>query len=154
MPTEGKPLRKMFPGFDPKAMAENLNRAGAPYGILFNPFETASNSRLALQAGAFARDTGKFDEADDRLFRAYFQEGLNIGDKSIVLRLLREVGLDEGSLGNALDNDVYAAELEQTRKRALQLKIIALPTFIIDGGDKIVGAQPYGAFTRCLNAHL
>lgn len=70
-----------------------MNRAGAPYGIQFNPIDVVANSRLALEASEFARDMGKFEEAHTRLFRAYFHEGENIGAKSTLLRLLGEIGL-------------------------------------------------------------
>jgi predicted DsbA family dithiol-disulfide isomerase len=151
---EGEPLRKAYPELNPEALAANLNQTGAPYGIEFKPLETIVNSRLALEAAEFARDAGKFEDADDRLFRAYFQQGLNISEKDVVLRLLGEIGLNEDSLSIALDAHTYGARLEQAHEKAQANKIIALPTYIFNGKEKVVGAQPYSAFTRCLNAQL
>lgn len=153
-PPEGKPLRQLLPGYDPDKMTEGMNRAGAPYGIKFNPIEIVANSRLALEAGEFARDAGKFEEAHIRLFHAYFQEGENIGEKGTLLRLLGEIGLDKRSLSNALDYHVYSSRLSQAHEKALEYGITALPTFIINGKEKIVGAQRYDVFTRCLKAHV
>lgn len=151
---EGEPLAQVFPELDPEALAANLNQTGAPYGVEFKPLELIVNSRLALEAAEFARDAGKFEEADDRLFRAYFQEGLNISEKDVVLRLLVELGIDERSLSDALDAHKFSARLEHAQKQALANKIIALPTYIINGKEKVVGAQPYSAFTRILDAQL
>ena len=41
--------------------------------------DVLANSRLALQAAEFARENGRGDTFDERVFRAYFSEGLNIG---------------------------------------------------------------------------
>ena len=153
-PPEGKLLRQMFPNYDPTAMVANLSRAGAPYGISFSPLEVVANTRLALEAGEFAREAGLFEAAHDRLLRAYFQENENIGDKETLLRLLGEVGLDRQALSEALDSGAYADRLRQARARAREHDVTALPTFIINGKDKIVGAKPYGAFKRLLDEHV
>lgn len=143
-------LRQMFPNFDPGNMIRNMNRAGAPYGITFNPFEVVANTRLALEASEFARDAGLFEQAHTRIFKAYFQEGKNIGDLETLLDLLGEIGLDRQLLSSALENRTYASRLQQVRERARKHDVTALPTFIIGGKDKLVGARPYDNFTRLL----
>lgn len=153
-PPEGKLLRQMFPNYDPAAMILNLNRAGAPYGITFSPLEVVANTRLALEAGEFAREAGLFEQAHERLLRAYFQEGENVGEKETLLRLLGEIGLDRQALSKALDSDAYATRLQQARERAREHDVTALPTFIINGKDKIIGAKPYEAFKRLLDEHV
>ncbi len=154
-PPEGKLLRQMFPNYDPTTMIVNLNRAGAPYGITFSPLELVANTRLALEAGEFARDAGLFEQAHECLLRAYFQAGENVGDKETLLRLLGEIGLDRQALSEALDNGTYASRLQQARARARAHDVTALPTFVIEGSrDKIVGAKPYEAFKRLLDAHV
>lgn len=130
-----------------------MNRAGAPYGVQFNPIVVVANSRLALEASELARDEGKFEEAHTRLFRAYFQEGKNIGEKSELLRLFSEIGLNEQQLSDALDNHVYSARLDKSLVEARKYGITAVPTFIVNGKDKIVGAQPYEVFQRCLKLY-
>jgi len=128
-----------------------MNSAGSPYGVHFNPKDMVANSRLALEASEFARDAGKFEEAHSRLFRAYFQEGENIGEKNILLRLLGEIGLNTHQLSDALDRGVFSDRLKQSIVRANKYSITAVPTFIINGEDKIVGAQPYKVFKQCLD---
>ena len=132
-------------------MIEGMNRSGAPYGIHFNPIEVVANSRLALEASEFARDQGKFEEAHSRLFRAYFQEGENIGEINTLLRLLGEIGLNMHQLRDALDNHVYASRLQQGGVKSREYGVTAVPTFIVNGKERIVGAQPFEVFQRCLN---
>ena len=127
-----------------------MNRAGAPYGVQFNPIVVVANSRLALEASELARDEGKFEEAHTRLFRAYFQEGENIGEKSTLLRLLSEIEINIHQLSDALDKHVYSNRLQQGLVKARKYGITAVPTFIVNGKEKIVGAQPYEVFQRCL----
>jgi len=134
-------------------MIIGMNRSGAPYGIQFNPINVVANSRLALEASELARDVGKFEEAHTRLFRAYFQEGKNIGEKNTLLRLFSEIGLNEQQLSYVLDNHVYSARLEQSLVKARKYGITAVPTFIVNGKEKIVGAQPYEVFQRCLKLY-
>ncbi len=153
-PPEGKLMRQIIANYDPARMVMNFNRAGAAYGIAFNPIEVVPNSRLALEAAEFARDAGLYEQAHERLLRAYFYEGENVGLKEILLRLLGEIGLDRQGLSEALDDGVYAGRLRQAREQAKEYDVTALPTFITNGRDKLVGAKPYEQFTRLLDEHV
>lgn len=153
-PPEGKLMRQIIANYDPARMVMNMNRAGASYGIAFNPIEVVPNTRLALEAAEFARDAGLYEQAHERMLRAYFYEGENVGLKETLLRLLGEIGLDPHGLSEALDSGVYADRLRQGRERAKEHDVTALPTFIVNGRDKIVGAKPYEQFTRLLDEHV
>ncbi len=149
-PAAGKPLTGLFPGLDVERMLAGLRRAGAPYGIGFNAFETVANSRLALEASEFARDAGKYAEAHTRLFRAYFQEGLNIGEKQVLLELFKGLDLDVVQLNNALEDHLYTPRLQLARQKGQKYGVTGLPTFIINKTEKIVGAQSYAVFQQAL----
>jgi predicted DsbA family dithiol-disulfide isomerase len=132
-----------------KAM-RGLQSAGAPYGVEFGPLTVIVNSRPALEASEFAKDRGRFPEAHSRLFRAYFQEGENIGEKAVVLRLMEELGLNVRELEKAFENRVYFPRLEEARRLGKEYGVAAVPTFIVNEKNKIVGAQPYAVFQRAL----
>ncbi len=150
-PPEGALLAKRFPGRDIHEMYENLRRAGAPYGITFRDRTLTSNSRLALQAAEFARDHGKNELFHDRIFKTYFEEGQDIGELGVILQAAAEIGLDTGELSAALRDRRYQDRLERVQEEA-GLKIIrSVPTFIINDGDRIVGAQPLSKFRDFLN---
>lgn len=151
-PTEGIPLTTLFPGVDLKQRYANMNRAGEPYGIVFGELSRVSNSHLALEAGEFAKDAGKFHEYHDRVFRAYFSELLDIGNLDVLVKLAVEAGLDAGDLRIALDTGRYAQRLQRAREAAEKHAITAVPTFIIEGKHKIVGAQPMKVFREKLLA--
>jgi len=136
------------------AAAARLNEAGAPYGITFAAREMVANSRLALEAAEFARDHGRYGEVHQRLFSAYFQKGLNIGELESVLQVAEEAGLDPPALREALARGTYRQRLEAVRDLGRQYQVTAIPTFIIGGTAKIVGAQPYSVFAGAVESRL
>lgn len=153
-PPQGVSLSSLFSGFNPEAMVERLRRAGAPYGISFNKMERLSNSRLSLEASEFARDRGSYEELHSRFFEAYFLEGRDIGSLETILDIAGAAGLDPGALKEALHKGLYRERLQESRELALRHKVAGLPTFIINGEDKIVGAREYEAFAGAVRQYL
>ncbi|MEW6771843.1 MAG: DsbA family protein [Bacillota bacterium] len=153
-PPAGKPLASICPGPDADRVLQSLRAAGAPYGVGFNRIEIVVNSRLALEASEFARDRGRFAEIHTRLFQAYFQEGQNIGEKPVILRLLRELGLDENEFNAAHEQGLYLPRLQRARELGREYGITAVPTFVINGKERIIGAQAYRVFQRVLENRL
>jgi predicted DsbA family dithiol-disulfide isomerase len=83
--------------------------------------------------------------------RAYFEEGCDIGDIEVLVRLGVEAGLAEHESRAALilragQDGVIAAE-----RHAAVLGITGLPTFIFDGKYTISGAQEVGILARVLD---
>ena len=153
-PPQGVSLGSLFSGFNPEAMVERLRRAGASYGISFNKMERLSNSRLSLEASEFARDRGSYEKLHSRFFEAYFLEGRDIGSLETILDIAGAAGLDPGSLKEALHKGLYRERLQEARELALRHQVAGLPTFIINGADRIVGAREYEAFVRAVRQYL
>ncbi|MFF5979312.1 DsbA family protein [Streptomyces olindensis] len=83
--------------------------------------------RLAAQASV----QGKGEEMAERLFRAYFVDGLNIADTPVLARLAAETGVVTTSGG------AEALQAELARIRALKLP--APPVFLLAGGPVLSG---------------
>jgi predicted DsbA family dithiol-disulfide isomerase len=83
--------------------------------------------RLAAQASA----QGKGEEMAERLFRAYFADGLNIADTTVLDRLAAETGVMTTSGG------AEALQAELARVRALDLP--APPVLLPAGGPVLSG---------------
>jgi len=134
-------------------MFDNLRRAGAPYGIEFGRLTLLANSRLALAAGEFARDQGRYEAFHHRLFEAYFTETKDIGRLDVLLEEAEKTGLDPGALGEFLREKRYEPRLDQARQEAQRLLVNAIPTFFINGvKTRIVGAQPLEVFQKTLRS--
>lgn len=150
-PPEGVLLKERFPGADMRGMLDHLRRSGRDYGLAFGDLTWLSNSRLALQAGFFAREHGCFHDFHARAFRAYFTETLDIGNREVLLNLAADVGLDRGELDRALTDGRHVQDLRQAADLAGRMNVTAVPTFLFDGGARrIVGTQPLKVFREAL----
>ena len=87
----------------------------------------------------------------ERLLRAYFSEGRDVGDHATLVALAAEAGMDEGIVGDALACDTAAAEVRAELATATERGITAVPTFVIDGQWGIPGAQDAEVFVRVLD---
>jgi len=146
------PLASILPAGDLQRIFDSFNRAGKTYGIEFHPQELMANSRLAIEATEFARDKGLFHPFHDRVFQAYFTEGLDIGRQEVLLDLAGEVGLNREELRQSLQESRYVPRLQEIRDKVGRYGISATPTFILNGGQRIVGAQPLEVFRKVLAA--
>ena len=122
---------------------------GAAAGVEMKAPRTLANSMLALQVGEFAAEAGVAEAFEERVFRAYFSEGLNIGKREVLLDLGAQVGLDRVALGEALDSGKYAMRIKNNGMSASQKGISGVPTFLI-GDWPLVGAQSEDVMRRVL----
>ncbi len=142
-PAEGMPASEFRRGMDPEARRAAWSRIqamAAVTGIAMTPPELLTNSRLALEAEEFAKDCGKSEAFADRVFRAYFNEGRNIGGQGVLGDLAADVGLDRDALDLALESNRYTARLRNNTSEAHQHGVDGVPTFFV-GDYPLVGAQ-------------
>lgn len=149
-PKNGMELTKRFPAAQLNRMIENLKAAGKQYGIQFNEFTILSNSRMALAAGEYAKEKGKFHEFHEEAFNAYFTQGKDIGDIEIVSSIAEKVGLDSKELLKNVQEGKYDNILEETQQIAHENEINSTPTFIIDNKYAVVGAQALESFREAI----
>jgi predicted DsbA family dithiol-disulfide isomerase len=126
-----------------QAMAESI-------GLTMKPPAVLTNSRLALEAAEFACDAGLGESFEERVYRAYFQEGANIGDTELIGDLGAQVGLDRAALSDALASGRYSLKLKNTALVANQRGVSGVPTFFI-GQFPMVGAQSEDVMRKLLS---
>jgi predicted DsbA family dithiol-disulfide isomerase len=97
------------------------------------------NSFDAHRVLHLAKEQGKQAQVKERLFRAYFTEGEQIGDRETLIRLASEAGLDARG---ALEGDDYADEVREDERLAADLGITGVPFFVLNGRYGVSGAQP------------
>ncbi len=151
-PAEGMPAEQWRPDIDSKtreALWDRIGSMGAAAGVEMKAPRTLANSMLSLQAGEFAAEAGVAEAFEDRVFRAYFSEGLNIGQRDLLVELGADVGLDRAALGEALDSGKYAMRIKNNAMSASQKGISGVPTFLI-GDWPLVGAQSEDVMRRVL----
>lgn len=142
-PAEGMPAAQWRSGMDPetrKAIWTRIVGMGEAAGIAMKPPETYTNSRLALEAAEFAKSTGRAEAFEERIYRAYFSEGLNIGRIGVLRELAADAGIDAAAMSEALESGRYQATLKETTIAAHQRGVSGVPTFFA-GEFPMVGAQ-------------
>jgi predicted DsbA family dithiol-disulfide isomerase len=127
-----------------------LERQGEGSGIRFR-FDLISripNTRRSHLLIAHAARRGLQSAIKDRLMRAYFEEGVDIGELDELVRLGAEVGLSAAEARNALILRVGQDGVVAAERHAAVLGITGVPTYIFDGQYTISGAQEVGMFAR------
>jgi len=100
-------------------------------------------TRLAFEGALEARDQGKADAYNHRMFTAFFQDELDIGNADVLSDCAAEIGLDKKNFRAALDNRLHSQECEQQLSLGRdRLAINSVPTFVIDNRIGIPGMVP------------
>ena len=89
-PSEGMLASEWRNGMDPaarQAIWQRIQAMAVAAGFEMKPPQLLTNSRLSLEATEFAKEAGVGEAFEERVYRAYFYEGLNIGNQSILADL-------------------------------------------------------------------
>jgi predicted DsbA family dithiol-disulfide isomerase len=90
------------------------------------------HTHLAFEGFQYAKEQGKGNEYNHRMFTAFFQDGLDIGDTQVLTELAGEVGLNETDFEEVLEARKYKEIHQQALQHAYnEAKITAVPTFMI-----------------------
>ena len=107
-------------------------------------------SRLALEAAAFAGSHGRFAAMHEALFRAFFEQGRDIGEVDMLCQVGREAGLDADALKQALHDGRHTAEVLDDEELAHALGVSGVPLMLLRPLDApweqalpLRGAVPY-----------
>lgn len=132
------------------AAQETLLQYGSAIGLdfRFDLIQRMPNTRRSHLLIAHAARAGLQAAVKERIMRAYFQEGVDIGDVDELVRLGIDAGLAEREARSALvlregQDGVVAAQ-----RHATVLGITGVPTFLFDGQYTISGAQEPAVLTR------
>lgn len=84
----------------------------------------------------------------EALMRAYFTEGLDVGDRATLAGLAGNCGLDAAVASEFLDGDGGLDEVREQLARAAAAGISAVPTTVLDGRWAVPGAQEPETFVQ------
>lgn len=135
-----------------RAGHDRLARAGAELGIDYR-FEKAvmADTFDAHRLIQMAKAKGRGGEMEERLFRAYFTEGRDIGDAGALAELAEEAGLPKEEAAAALaDGGAYAREVNADLEEAARFGIGGVPFFLFDRRFAVSGAQDVSVFRQAL----
>jgi predicted DsbA family dithiol-disulfide isomerase len=136
-----------------RMMWARIAALGETVGLEMKSPELLANSRLALEAAEFAKENGRAEIFEERVFRAYFNENINIGSQGVLCELASEVGLDRHELGLALESNRYQTRLKDNALAARERGVDGVPTFFL-GDYPLVGAQSEEAMRQILRRYV
>ena len=134
-----------------KGMNEYVTGMAAQVGLTYNFDKTiVANSFNAHRFAHFAKQFGKQDEAEEKLFSAYFNEGKNLDEYSVLIELGKEIGLDPAALKVALESGAYADDVRTDIREAEQLGLRGVPFFVFDRKYGVSVAQDSRVFLETM----
>jgi predicted DsbA family dithiol-disulfide isomerase len=86
----------------------------------------------------------------ERLLKAYFTDGVHIGDPDALAECAADVGFDRAEIEQFLESDRGVSEVEAELEEALSNGITAVPTYVLNGLWAIPGAQDPETFAQVL----
>jgi predicted DsbA family dithiol-disulfide isomerase len=125
------------------AIGEALRSEGASEGIdfAFDKIAKTPNTLDSHRLIRWAASAGRQDDVVERLFRAYFLEGRDIGDSNVLVDVAAQTGMDSDLVGELLAKDADLDQVEREAGLANQMGISGVPTFIFDSRFMISGAR-------------
>ena len=119
-------------------------QAGAAAGLTFRHdlMQRTPNTIDAHRLIRMAGEAGCQDAVVERLFRAYFQEGRDIGAQAALAELAGEAGLDPAAVAAMLASPAHEAEVTSEDAGFRRLGLNGVPTFALDGHVVFSGAMP------------
>jgi predicted DsbA family dithiol-disulfide isomerase len=133
-----------------RALDARVAQEGAGEGIAFafERMQRTPNTSAAHRLIDLAQAQGKAGPVVDALFRAYFEEGLDIGDEKVLSGIAREQEIQ------AWPSGADSARVHENEERVRELGISGVPTFIFDRKSGISGAYPPEIIARTIRGLL
>jgi predicted DsbA family dithiol-disulfide isomerase len=131
-----------------RAIYDTVRSAGASEGIgfAFDRIQRTPNTLQSHRVMRLAAAADRQDAALEGLFRAYFVEGRDIGDREVLADIAAAAGLDRGEVARHLTGDFEADVVLGEDALARRAGINGVPCFIFNGRFALSGAQEPEAF--------
>jgi predicted DsbA family dithiol-disulfide isomerase len=126
-----------------QAVHDNLVRLGAEVGLpfAFDKIKRAPNTLDAHRLIRWANSAGVQGKVVDRLFKAYFVEGRDIGDRGVLIDVAGKCGLDAKLVEELLAGDEDVDLVREEIAQAQLIGVSGVPFFIFGGRLGVPGAQ-------------
>ena len=125
------------------ALDAQVAQAGQQAGITFRHdlMKRTPNTFNAHRLIWLAQRERAQDAVVERLFKAYFTEGRDVGDLEVLADLAAEAGLDRAGTRAFLAGGEGVEEIRQEESMAISKGISGVPTVIFDGEELFSGAR-------------
>jgi predicted DsbA family dithiol-disulfide isomerase len=145
--------RRGRPGETETELSEPLRSYAQESSLVMRPPKVTPNTMYALEATEYAQQHGKFMEFHKAAYRAYWEDGKDLGDLAVLGEIARKVSLDSLELLEHLKSGHYTSTILAQHQEAVQHGIQGIPTFLV-GNLLFTGAQPYQVFQMVMSRVL
>ena len=98
----------------------------------------------------YAQQQGKQLEMVEALFKAYFEDRINLADVQNVIAIAESVGLEAAKVKEVLTSDWGKQEIDQMLYQNRLMGVSGVPYYIINDKYAVSGAQPTELFLEAL----
>ncbi len=135
-----------------KAVHDRLVQLGAEIDLpfAFDRITRAPNTLDAHRLIRWSASSGAQGTVVDRLFRAYFVEGRDIGDHATLIEIAAESGLDADLVGRLLEEGADVDAVQGEIAQAQAIGVTGVPFFIFAGRLGVPGAQDVSTLRRAI----
>ena len=148
MPGGGMALEEYLAGVFGSADAarpllDALAETGRAEGIhfRFDRIPVVPNTLDAHRLVLLAEQEGRSDDVVEGIFRAFFEEGRDIGDRRVLAEIGESAGMALTGLETELDGDTIRGEVLARQARIRQAGLTGVPGLIVNGTVAVLGAQ-------------
>ena len=127
-----------------KTVHDPLIAAGREDGVPY-AFDTITRTPNTMDSHRLIRWShidGKQHDVAERLFMAYFNGGLDIGDHAVLAKIAGEAGMDKADVSAKLENGTDVDLVNTEVERAYRMGVTGVPCFILAQKQGLMGAQP------------
>lgn len=137
-------LRSKFGGeAQARQIYQRIRDAGSEEGIpfAFDKMPRTPNTVAAQRLILLARTKGHERAMIRTLFKALFEEGLDIGKQDVLMSLGERAGLERGAIEALFAGDDYGADIIRGHQRASMMGVQGVPLYLVNREHVISGAQ-------------
>ena len=147
--------RKGGTAADGKRMNDSMTAAAAEVGLQYDFDNSIINNTInAHRLLHWSKEEGLQNELKERIFKAYYTEGIDTANIGELVRLAKETGLDPVQACKVLEENLCLKEVLQDQQEAAQLGVQGVPFYVFNRKYAVSGAQPSEVFARVLNKVL
>ncbi len=136
---DGEPIDSLgYPSEQWQKMLENLERVAKEENIPLSKLSFITNSKDALLLSEAAKQCGRdvFYQLHEKLFKAYFVDSKNIGDRNILREIAKSCDIDDTFVDDTWKQEKYPQRLLANFTTARKHEIQSVPSFVF--GDRVL----------------
>lgn len=146
-------LEKKFGKNRSHEVGNAIREAGEDAGIsfAFDAIEKTPNTFDSHRLIRWSASAGCQDQMVNILFRRYFEDGDDIGDRKVLVDAAKEAGMDDELVAYLLLHDKDSELVMQEANQAREMGISGVPTFLFEGKYAVTGAQETEGYLRAID---